>query len=85
MPRNAKHPAKAAVMAAKPGRPIDPLQSDFTRPELAGGEAFAEFKAGAEMATIMVTTYAIGLLALGVELPLGVARSFQLASRGANG
>lgn len=74
MPRKAIH---RAAKAAKRNRRNDPTQARFAGPDISAAEALADIKAGAEMAATMAATYSIGLLALGIELPIGIARSWQ--------
>ena len=82
MRRNAiRAAAKAAARSPRPSRRGDPPAPYSAEPQIAAADAFAELKAGADMAAIMAASYWIGVFAFGVELPLGTARSWQLLSR----
>jgi len=79
MPRNAMH---AAAKAAKPRQTSEPEPPHSSGPAIAAPDVFADLKAGTDMATAMAASYWIGLVAFGLELPLGTARSWQFISRG---
>jgi len=82
-PRKAiDRPAKAAKKAAKRNRRTDPTQARFAVSDISAAEALADIKAGADMAATMAAAYSIGLLAFGIELPIGIARSWQAMSGG---
>jgi len=74
MPRKA---VDRAAEAAERNRRDDPTRERSAGSDISAAEALADIKAGADMAATMAAAYSIGLLALGIELPIGIARSWQ--------
>ena len=81
MPRQA---ISRSAETAERNRRNDPGQPRFAEPDDAAVAATGDIRAGADLAATMAATYSVGLLVLGMELPLGIARSW-LAMIGGGG
>jgi len=82
MPRRAIYRgANAAPKAAKQRRRNNPMQARLAASDISAAGVVADIEAGANMAATVAATCSIAWLALAIELPTAIARSWQAMHR----